>query len=227
MILEGEKGLLERTPRREILRYMGIRSGEPDPALGKTLDRCFSEMLSAAEPRAAVETDPLALGGEDVLTIGMVAVQSRDLSRNLRGCRSVYWMAATLGAGADRVIRRAGVLGAGEHLCCEAIGSAMAECWCDYINDRLKEEAAKEGTLLRPRFSPGYGDFSLEHQTELFRILEVQQKIGVTLTGSLLMMPSKSVTAVIGLSEENTHCMLQGCEACGKRDCSFRRNQRP
>ena len=198
MILEGEKGLLERTPRREILRYMGIRSGEPDPALGKTLDRCFSEMLSAAEPRAAVETDPLALGGEDVLTIGMVAVQSRDLSRNLRGCRSVYWMAATLGAGADRVIRRAGVLGAGEHLCCEAIGSAMAECWCDYINDRLKEEAAKEGTLLRPRFSPGYGDLELGLQRAFEERLQMRRRLGITLTESLLMVPSKSVTAFIG-----------------------------
>ena len=95
------------------------------------------------------------------------------------------------------------------------------------MNEEIRREAAERGLFLRPRFSPGYGDFSLEHQREFFRILEVQKKIGVTLTESLLMMPSKSVTAVIGLSEENTHCMLQGCEACGKRDCSFRRNQRP
>lgn len=198
MILEGERGLLERTPRREILRYMGIRNGEPDPALGSTLDRCFSEMLSAAEPRAAVESDSLVLSGEDGLSIGHIVVQSRDLTRNLRGCRSVYWMAATLGAGADRVIRRAGVLGAAEHLCCEAIGSAMAECWCDFVNDRLKEEAAKEGTLLRPRFSPGYGDLDLGLQREFEVRLQMGRRLGITLTESLLMVPSKSVTAFVG-----------------------------
>jgi len=87
----------------------------------------------------------------------------------------------------------------------------------------LKEEAAAEGKFLRPRFSPGYGDLPLAIQPELFRVLEVQKNTGITLTESLLMMPTKSVTALIGVSTEDSHCLIQGCESCGKRDCSFRR----
>ncbi|MEI3181645.1 MAG: hypothetical protein V8S93_14055 [Lachnospiraceae bacterium] len=39
------------------------------------------------------------------------------------------------------------------------------------------------------------------------------------------MMPSKSVTAVIGVSRTPAACTIEGCEACGKKDCAFRRCQ--
>ena len=69
----------------------------------------------------------------------------------------------------------------------------------------------------------GFAMDRLAIQPELFRVLEVQKNTGITLTESLLMMPTKSVTALIGVSTEDSHCLIQGCESCGKRDCSFRR----
>ena len=57
----------------------------------------------------------------------------------------------------------------------------------------------REGLHTKPRFSPGYGDFSLEHQRDFMRILDLENSLGLTLTGSLLLVPEKSVTAVIGL----------------------------
>jgi cobalamin-dependent methionine synthase I len=54
---------------------------------------------------------------------------------------------------------------------------------------------------LRPRFSPGYGDLPLELQTNLFKVLDCQHFIGLTLNDSMLMSPSKSVTAIVGLRE--------------------------
>ena len=52
--------------------------------------------------------------------------------------------------------------------------------------------------FFKPRFSPGYGDLSLEVQKEIFSLLDCPRKIGVSLGDSLLMTPSKSVTAIIG-----------------------------
>jgi hypothetical protein len=114
----------------------------------------------------------------------------------------------------------------------QAAAAALIEEVCDELNEQLRLDAAREGKSLRPRFSPGYGDFRLEHQPELFRILEIQKRIGVTLTGHLLMMPSKSVTAVIGISDTlpDAQCggqgagLTSGCGACDRTDCSFRKN---
>ena len=63
----------------------------------------------------------------------------------------------------------------------------------------LRAGFRKEGLALRPRFSPGYGDLPLEFQRDFFRILRPQRRIGVTLTDACLMVPSKSVTALVGI----------------------------
>ena len=38
------------------------------------------------------------------------------------------------------------------------------------------------------------------------------------------MLPEKSVTAIMGVSEVNTHCRMEGCEACANTTCAYRRN---
>ena len=214
-----------KADRKEIFRYLGYHGREPDTGVAEAVDSCTAALQAVAEPRHVRRVFPLERVSADHFRIEGMDVVSRNLSRNLRGCSEVCLMAATLGLGPDRLVQRAEALGKmSRAVILQAAAAAMIEAYCDDVNEEIRMEAASKGLFLRPRFSPGYGDFSLEHQTELFRILEVQKKIGVTLTGSLLMMPSKSVTAVIGLSKDNTHCMVQGCEACGKQDCSFRRN---
>lgn len=214
-----------KADRKEIFRYLGYRGREPETGVAEAADSCAAALQTVVEPRNVRRVFPLEWVSADRFRIEGMDVVSRNLSRNLRGCSEVCLMAATLGLGPDRLVQRAEALGKmSRAVILQAAAAAMIEAYCDDVNEEIRREAAPKGLFLRPRFSPGYGDFSLEHQTELFRILEVQKKIGVTLTGSLLMMPSKSVTAVIGLSKENTHCMVQGCEVCGKQDCSFRRN---
>ena len=105
--------------------------------------------------------------------------------------------------------------------CCAA--AAAAEAFCDEVNDNLRLQAESEGLYLRPRFSPGYGDLSLDCQRTFLRMLNAGKEIGLTLTDSGLMVPIKSVTAIIGISSVPTACHRQGCEACAKTDCSFRR----
>ena len=105
----------------------------------------------------------------------------------------------------------------------QAASAAAIEAYCNEENERLREAARKEGYYLRPRFSPGYGDFDLSFQRQMFEALKAQKTVGITLTESLMMLPSKSVTAVIGMGREETHCVPEGCEACGRKDCEFRR----
>ena len=83
----------------------------------------------------------------------------------------------------------------------QAIGAAAIEEWTDEAERDIRREL-KEGETLVSRYSPGYGDWPLEAQRRLFELLDAPRKAGVSLTDSLLMVPSKSVSAIIGVKTE-------------------------
>ena len=209
--------------RAEALRYLGYRGAEPDDAVAESLARCAAEMQRAVQPKSIYRAFDLTHTAEGELAIAGVTIRSANLARNLQGCTGVYLMAATLGVGADRLIARASAVRMSDAVIYQAVAAAMIETYCDTLNDAIRREAAEKGLYCRPRFSPGYGDFSIEHQRDLSRLLDTPRKIGLTVTESLLLAPIKSVTAVIGLSASADNCHRKGCEECGKTDCNFRR----
>ena len=211
--------------RREAFRYLGLRGREPDAATARAVDEAAAALEAAIEPRQVSRRFPLKWDG-DAMDIEGLRIESRALAKNLSGCREVFLMAATLGMGPDTLIARAQAAGSLHRaVALQAVAAAMIEAWCDAVNAELRRQAEARGKALRPRFSPGYGDFSLAAQEGLFRLLGVQRNIGVTLTDSLLMLPTKSVTAVIGIADAPTDCPA-GCEACARTDCAFRDERR-
>ena len=103
----------------------------------------------------------------------------------------------------------------------QAAAAAYIEEYCDMIQAELDEKFKAEGKPLGERFSPGYGDFALDYQRMLFRILDCHRQIGLTLTDNYIMIPSKSVTAVIPIGGS---CGKQlGCSCCEKTDCQYRK----
>lgn len=160
---------------------------------------------------------------EEELDFTVFRTESRSLSRNLKDCEQVILFAATLGTEADSLIRKYSKLQMSKAVTMQAAATAMIESYCDEINTELKETFEKKGLYLRPRFSPGYGDFPLECQRDITAVLETAKRIGIMLTDSLLMTPSKSVTAVMGVSRKPHRCEVRGCELCSKTDCAYRR----
>ena len=77
----------------------------------------------------------------------------------------------------------------------------MVTCVDDF-NEWVRGEEAVKGNLLSPRYSPGYGDVPLSVQKDICRELDCAKTVGITLTESLLMIPEKSVTAVIGIRKK-------------------------
>ena len=92
----------------------------------------------------------------------------------------------------------------------------------DEVKEDVKELEEQE-LYMRPRFSPGYGDFDIQYQEPLMRMLDCAKTIGLTMTDSCMMTPTKSVTALIGASPIKERCPIAGCEACEKKDCEYRR----
>ena len=176
---------------REILRYAGV--GEADAATVSLVRECIEqsrETLKAAV--CSAEFDIQRIDGE--LDLGFCRVRSRDLERNLEGCTSILLFAATLGVGADRLIARYSRLSPSRALIIDAIMTERIECVCDMF-----EREVCAGIYSRPRFSAGYGDLPITLQEDIFRVLRPEREIGLTLTGSLLMTPTKSVSAIKGI----------------------------
>ena len=97
----------------------------------------------------------------------------------------------------ERLILRAKAISPLHGLMMNAIGAAIAEEACDRLCGQLA--AAFPDHELRPRFSPGYGDLPLALQRDIFAVLPCEKRLSLTLTDSLLMQPSKSVTAIVGM----------------------------
>ena len=99
----------------------------------------------------------------------------------------------------DRRIARAKLSSPAKALLMHAIGAQQVEGGCDRLCGQLAEQFPDK--QLTDRFSPGYGDLPLEMQKDVMTALDCGRTVGITLTDSLLMTPSKSVTAIIGMKE--------------------------
>ena len=182
--------------REEALRYMGVR-GAPDAALREDLERCAARLVSVARPRALWRL--FSLEPDGTLSGASFRPAGEDIRRHLAGCAQVIGLAATLGAETETLIRRAQGRDMADALMLDALASAAIENVCDNLCADLARELAPR--KLTPRFSPGYGDFPLTQQRELCAVLNVTRLLGVTLTPGGLMIPQKSVTALIGVSD--------------------------
>lgn len=183
--------------KKEIMRYAGVR-GEL-PQLERVLNECLEEADGIFAYRVCYNEFDIEITDEYV-DLGFLKTNSKDLMKNLKDRKSVIVFAATVGMKLDRLIVKYSTLSPVKALLFQAIGAERIEMLCDKFNNEIKEEKAKSGKITSPRFSAGYGDFPLECQRDIFAALSPQTKIGVTLNESLLMSPSKSVTAIIGIS---------------------------
>lgn len=174
---------------RELAARLGA---DAEGAVAVLLEQQMGELRKAAVCRAVCRVVPVATEGPHCTLGGLLAPVSQTLARSLSGCRRAYLFAATLGLGVDRLIARQGALSAAGQFMLDAAASALIEGVCDHVQAGLPAVTAA-------RCSPGYGDFDLEHQERLLHALHAERTIGLTLTEKKLMVPTKSVSAVIGI----------------------------
>ena len=212
------------TRTREAIRYLGYGNHAVDEQTMALVQDSFEELDRTAQYRIIYRIFELKVTDSDRIEIGKLDITSKNLAKNIRGCDQAILLGATLGIETDQLIRRYSLIDMPHAVVIQACAAALLEEELDRWQEGLKQEMAAEGYYLRPRFSPGYGDFDIRHQRELLQMLDCAKKIGLTVTDSLMLNPTKSVTAVIGISREDMQCHRSGCEVCGKKDCIYRRN---
>lgn len=207
--------------KSEVLRYLGYKKHNLSD-VPSFIDECIGEIGEALACSACYDTFGISKCG-DSLNLGFTTTNSSALMKNLCGCEQIIAFVATIGIETDRIIGKYSLISPSHAVAAQAAGAAAAEAWCDLLCEKFAKRFKKNGLYLRPRFSPGYGDFSIDSQRDIINSLDSFRKIGVSLTDGMMLLPSKSVSAVIGISDKNIKCTMHGCEMCNNFECAFRR----
>ncbi len=174
--------------RREVYRYAGCR--EATSAMDELLDACLRELDDGIRAAVCYLPVTVTVTGE-VCDFGCCQLRSAQLARLLQPCREAVLFCATVGVAIDRLVGKYIAVSPSRAVMLQAMGAERIEALCDAFCETVS------GATVR--YSPGYGDLPLSAQRELFRVLAPPKHIGVCLTEGLLMSPTKSVTAIVGV----------------------------
>ena len=166
---------------REAVRYLGFGKNEADERTLELIQQSFKDLEQEAGPKSICQIFDLNHTDDGRLVIGQMEIRRKSLSRNLKGCRQVVLFGATLGAGVDRLMRRISLTDMARAVILQSCAAAMLEEYCDECQKKIAAELEEEHLYLRPRFSPGYGDFDMLQRSyvdgyELLRDLSLQQR---------------------------------------------------
>ena len=189
---------------KEILRYAGCKGNVEESTLAR-LQECLRECEHAFSYRVV----SLPLSATEFYDL---FGESQTARTHLDGCEEIVIFAATVGLEIDRLVNKYAAVSTAKALFFQAIGAERIETVCEKF---CKEFGGR-------RFSAGYGDFPIEKQKEFFRLLDCSRKIGLTLNDSLLMSPTKSVTAAVGVRKDGKGSE-RNCSACLYKNCEFKK----
>ncbi len=181
----------------EILRYLRTSSRVDDERLLSLIDQCCEEVDNTVTPKTLHRIFDCEVS-ENSLTVGSYVFESKRLADNLKGCKRVCVFGATLGTECDRLLRTYSINDISRSMVLQACLASKIEEVCDSLEDKLREQ----GFSLRQRYSPGYFDLNIKENKKIFELLELTKRIGLTLTDTYQMVPTKSVTAFIGIEND-------------------------
>ena len=204
----------------EALRYMGTPPDRAEETLRALVEDCARTVAEAAQPRRCIKRTALSFEEDGVRLDNGLLLPGQSLKEHLSGCVEAVVFCATLGAQVDALIRRAECTDMVRTLALEGCADAAVESLCD----QMEEETAGEypGKHFPFRFSPGYGDLPLTVQNDLLAWLDAPRKIGLCATASHILTPRKSVTAILGVSDQSVQPHKRSCARCPAREsCAY------
>lgn len=212
---------LNDIPQEEVWRYLGY-DDKIDDATNTLIKECSYEMLATIRPKALWKNLPISIKKDYILLKGLdIHLYGQGLVKHLMGCSSVILLAATIGIYGDILIRRCQVEDMVRAMVMDSCATAAIEAVCDQMESFIIH--ALPNKYFTSRFSPGYEDFLLTSQKDLLTLLDAPTKIGLSTTDTNILLPSKSVTAIIGVSDTPIHQERCSCYDCMiKHTCQFR-----
>ena len=202
----------------EVLHFLGCR--EVDDQTRQQILSAMDKARKLAKPKIVYQISTLH-GCENSLGIPL---EGQDIAKLLKTCDQVVFLAATLGTAMDVESKRLALKDMGDMLVFDAVCNAAIEAVADAFQEELKRSQLQKHRYLTDRFSCGYGDLSISIQNAFCEALDTKRKIGLYVNTSSLLIPLKSITAIIGISDEKQPKHITGCAYCDlKETCLLRK----
>ena len=182
----------------------------------------FKEMLVQAEniahPRAMYRDITINKKGRDYIMIDDIKFKSEILRKNLDSANKVIVYIITVGNEiAAWANEKEDILKSywADEIQKEILNSASNNLYQKM--DSILTTSSENVSVMNPGSLP---DWPIEEQKNIFSLLgDVENKIGVKLTASCLMLPSKSVSGI----KFTTDNKFENCELCQRGNCPNRR----
>lgn len=191
--------------KEEVLRYLGHEGQVLDEDINHRIDTFLKELSS--EGKFVYEIFEIEKTKSIQVVDTILELEGASIQNILKNIDRVVLFAATLGHGVDQKSAKLNYQSATDMMLFDACASARIEVVLDEMTGEING-------YLTPRFSPGYGDLSIEYQKTIIQILNAEKKLGIKVTDSFLMLPKKSVTGIIGISDQPTDNHYRICDDC-------------
>lgn len=208
--------------KKEVLRYRGHKGDVIPDGLDKVVDDVMGRIYDHITPRFVQSRFTVTQADNGVMLDNGLVLQGQDIKKHLADCDECYIICATVGIGADNFIRTMSAMGSVYALVADGAATAAVEALCDSVENTLRRQLKAENKYLTWRYSPGYGDFPFTQQPEILSLLKADKMIGVSCNDSCMMIPAKSVTAVMGIAKTKPAQKTRSCDRCPNREnCDF------
>jgi hypothetical protein len=209
----------------DIERLMGYDPGEsPDP-FPETIEQVYNQMEDHCAPEGGftildapdidLQENQTRIGGQTFLT-------DKIVTRMLRKSEKLALFICTAGGGIEKWAKEQN--GTGDPVkgfVIDAFGSEIADAAANKIQSIIGQKAGANGHSITNRYSPGYCDWPVKNQQELFSFFP-EKFCGISLSASCMMHPIKSVSGVIGIGP-GVKYQSYICDTCKDEHCIYRR----
>jgi len=210
----------------EVRRYAGL--GPKTGFSEEMLQSAMRDAVLLVNPQTVWNTYVYDDISHVILTPEPVPLQGKNIQRFLIGAVQVAIVAVTIGTALEEEVTRRFTDNAyTSALLLDAAGTAAVEQTADEVCRMIRHQSAAAGLATGNRFSPGYGDWNILSQKEILP-LSGGSTLGISLTAAAMLVPRKSVTAIIGLYPTQSECYPinsnhLSCQNCTQEPCLARK----
>lgn len=209
--------------RHEILRYLQISKSFEVNNIDNLIKEMRAEIKELIKFRYLYRKFPIVNCPNGVKIKGTtLTLKGKSIKNHLKNSEELYLMAATLGTQVDKKISYYEKTSVTKSMILDACATTAIEAGCDQVEAEIKKRVLKAGNdNITFRYSPGYGDLKVDIQKEILRILNAPKKIGLTASKYNMLLPTKSVTAIIGVISEESAEKKELINSNRKKDLKF------
>jgi len=209
--------------KKEVLRYLGHKNQKIDAVLDNLIDELIDEIKEYIQPKYTYKVFQIEKDENEIKLVNSnYTLEGKDIYKHLIQSNQCAILATTLGSMVENKIKYYEKADLTKALILDSCATCAVESYTDDIQEKIKIKAIEQELGITYRYSPGYGDFPINTQHIIIRLLEADKRIGLTVTDSSVLLPRKSITAVIGFQDKNIISVHPGCNSCeNKKICKY------